>query len=53
MMVLLSKQLLLKLWPMSRLQPVQPVEGTARQEVRRPFRYNSKQILLLQLFSSC
>lgn len=30
MMVLLSEQLLMKLWPMSHLQPVQPVEGTAR-----------------------
>lgn len=29
------------------------VEGTARQELRRLFRYNSKEILLLQLFSVC
>lgn len=50
---LLSKQLLLELWPTSHLQPVQPVEGLARLEVRRPLSYNSKQILLLQLFSIC
>lgn len=48
MRVLLSKQLLLKLWPLSYLQPVQRVKA-----VRRPFRYNSKQILVPQLFSMC